>query len=131
MHKDRIMIRSLDHLVITTNNMEACIDFYTGLLGMRLQTLGDGRKAVVFGEQKFNLHDSSTLTDAYAARPTHGSLDFCLLADGPLDEVIATLKSRGVTIELGPVMRTGARFPIRSIYLRDPDGKLVEIAEPA
>ena len=125
------MIRSFDHLVITTRDMQACIAFYSGLLGMRLETFGEGRKALVFGEQKFNLHDSTTATDAYAARPTSGSLDFCLLADRPLDEVIAALKAKGAKIELGPVMRTGARFPIRSIYLRDPDGNLVEISERA
>src|SRR5580658_2614622 len=125
------MIRSLDHLVITTRDMQACIAFYSGLLGMRLETFGEGRKALVFGEQKFNLHDSTTATDAYAAKPTWGSLDFCLLADRPLDDVIATLKAKGAKIELGPVMRTGARFRIRSIYLRDPDGNLVEISEQA
>src|ERR1700691_3900804 len=125
------MISSLDHLVITTRDMQACIAFYTELLGMRLETFGDGRKAVVFGEQKFNLHDSTTATDAYAAKPTSGSLDFCLLADRPLDEVIVALKAKGARIELGTVMRTGACFPIRSIYLRDPDGNLVEISEPA
>jgi catechol 2,3-dioxygenase-like lactoylglutathione lyase family enzyme len=125
------MIGSLDHIVITTRDMKACIAFYVGLLGMRLETFGNGRMAVAFGEQKFNLHDSTTATDAYAARPTSGALDFCLLADQPLDDVIATLKAKGAKIELGPVMRTGARFPIRSIYLRDPDGNLVEISEPA
>lgn len=125
------MIRSFDHLVITTRDMKACIAFYCGLLGMRHETFGEGRQAVAFGEQKFNLHDSSTVTDAYAAKPTHGALDFCLLADRPLDEVIAALKAKGAKIELGPVTRTGARFRIRSIYLRDPDGNLVEISEPA
>jgi catechol 2,3-dioxygenase-like lactoylglutathione lyase family enzyme len=125
------MIKSLDHLVITTRDVQACIAFYCGLLGMRLDTFGDGRKALAFGEQKFNLHDASTATDAYAAKPTAGSLDFCLLADRPLDEVMATLRAKGAKIELGPVIRTGARFPIRSIYLRDPDGNLVEISEPA
>jgi catechol 2,3-dioxygenase-like lactoylglutathione lyase family enzyme len=125
------MIKSLDHIVITTRDMQACTAFYCGLLGMRLETFGNGRTALAFGEQKFNLHDATTATDAYAAKPTAGSLDFCLLADGPLDDVIAVLKAKGVQIELGPVMRTGARFPIRSIYLRDPDGNLVEISEPA
>jgi len=125
------MIAGLDHLVITTRRLDACIAFYAGVLGMRLETFGAGRKALRFGDQKFNLHDASTATDAYAAAPTPGSLDFCLLCDGPLDAVIATLQAKGVPIELGPVRRTGARFPIRSIYLRDPDGNLVEIAEPA
>ena len=125
------MIAGLDHLVITTRRLDACIAFYSGVLGMRLETFGEGRKALRFGDQKFNLHDASTATDAYAAMPTPGSLDFCLLADRPLDEVIAALKDKGVAIELGPVMRTGARFPIRSIYLRDPDGNLVEVSERA
>lgn len=125
------MIKSLDHIVITTRDMQASIAFYSGLLGMRLETFGNGRKALAFGEQKFNLHDASTATDAYAAKPTPGSLDFCLLADRPLDDVIAALKAKGASMELGPVMRTGARFAIRSIYLRDPDGNLVEISEPA
>ena len=125
------MIKSFDHLVITTRDAEACIAFYCGLLGMRLETFGNGRKALAFGEQKFNIHDASTATDAYAAKPTPGSLDFCLLADRPLDQVIADLKAKGANIELGPVMRTGARFPIRSIYLRDPDFNLVEISERA
>ncbi len=125
------MIRSIDHLVITTRDIKACIAFYVDVLGMRLETFGNGRMAVAFGEQKFNLHDANTATDAYAAKPTPGSLDFCLLTDRPLDDVIATLNHKGVKIELGPVMRTGARFPIRSIYLRDPDHNLVEISEQA
>lgn len=125
------MIKSLDHLVLTTHDMQACIAFYGGLLGMQLETFGEGRKALKFGEQKINLHDASTATDAYAAKPTPGALDFCLLAEGPLDDVIAHLKAKGAKIELGPVLRTGACFAIRSIYLRDPDGNLVEISEPA
>jgi catechol 2,3-dioxygenase-like lactoylglutathione lyase family enzyme len=125
------MIRSLDHLVITTSDLAACVAFYCGVLGMRLETFGEGRKALCFGEQKFNIHDTSTATDAYAAKPTPGSLDFCLLADQPLDDIIAELKAKNVKIELGPVKRTGARFPIRSIYLRDPDFNLVEISERA
>ena len=126
-----MLIESIDHVVLTVRDMSATIDFYTRVLGMRLETFGNGRKALAFGEQKFNLHDASTATDAYAAKPTPGSLDFCLLADRPLDDVIAALKAKGASMELGPVMRTGARFAIRSIYLRDPDGNLVEIAEPA
>jgi catechol 2,3-dioxygenase-like lactoylglutathione lyase family enzyme len=124
------MIKSIDHIVITTNDLNACVAFYSGLLGMRLETFGNGRKALAFGEQKFNIHDANTVTDSYAAKPTPGSLDFCLLADKPLDDIIAELKAKGAKIELGPVLRTGARFPIRSIYLRDPDFNLVEISEP-
>ena len=125
------MIKSLDHLVLTTRDAAKCIDFYTRGLGMKLETFGQGRKALRFGEQKINLHDQSTVTDAYAAHPTPGSLDLCFLADRPLDEVIAQLREAGIAIELGPVERTGARFALRSIYVRDPDQNLIEISERA
>ena len=125
------MIKSLDHLVLTTRNAGKCIDFYTNCLGMRLETFGNGRKALCFGEQKINLHDKSTVTDSYAAYPTPGSLDLCFLADRPLDEVIAQLREANIPIELGPVQRTGARFPLRSVYVRDPDQNLIEISEAA
>ena len=125
------MIKSLDHLVLTTRDAQACIDFYTRVLGMKLETFGEGRRALRFGEQKINLHDQSTVTDGYAAHPTPGSLDICFLADRPLDEVIAALQAADIAIELGPIQRTGARFPIRSVYVRDPDRNLIEISEPA
>lgn len=125
------MIKSLDHLVMTTRDAEKCIDFYTRVLGMKLETFGEGRTALRFGEQKLNIHDSGTRTDSYAAHPTPGSLDICFLADRPLDEVIAQLRAAGVAIELGPVKRTGARFALRSVYVRDPDQNLIEISEPA
>lgn len=125
------MIKSLDHLVLTTRDAEKCIDFYTRVLGMKLETFGEGRRALRFGEQKINLHDQSTVTDGYAAYPTPGSLDICFLADRPLDEVIAKLRAAEIPIELGPVQRTGARFALRSVYVRDPDRNLIEISEPA
>ena len=125
------MIKSLDHLVLTTPDAAKCIDFYTRVLGMRLESFGQGRKALRFGEQKINLHDQNTVTDGYAAHPTPGALDLCFLADRPLDEVIAHLQRAGIPIELGPVQRTGARFPLRSIYVRDPDQNLIEISEQA
>ena len=125
------MIKSLDHLVLTTRDTQKCIDFYARVLGMKLETFGQGRQALRFGEQKINIHDQGTQTDAYAAHPTPGSLDLCFLADRPLDEVIAQLRAAGVPIELGPVARTGARFAILSVYVRDPDQNLIEISEPA
>ncbi|MBE0625386.1 MAG: VOC family protein [Burkholderiales bacterium] len=125
------MIKSLDHLVLTTRDAQASIDFYTRVLGMKLETFGEGRKALRFGDQKINLHDQGTVTDGYAAYPTPGSLDICFLADRPLDEVIAQLRAAGIPIELGPIKRTGARFALRSVYVRDPDRNLIEIAEPA
>ena len=125
------MIKSLDHLVLTTRDAQACIDFYTRVLRMKLETFGEGRRALRFGEQKINLHDQGTVTDVYAAYPTPGSLDLCFLADRPLDEVIAQLHAEGIALELGPVRRTGARFALRSVYVRDPDKNLIEISEPA
>ena len=124
------MIKSLDHLVLTTSDVDKCIDFYTRGLGMKLERFGQGRLALRFGEQKINLHDKSTVTDIYAAHPAPGSLDVCFLADRALDEVIAHLREAGISIELGPVKRTGARFALRSIYVRDPDQNLIEISEP-
>ena len=124
------MIKSLDHLVLTTGDAAKCIDFYTRGLGMTLETFGQGRTALRFGEQKINLHDQSTVTDSYAAYPTPGSLDLCFLADRPLDEVMAQLAAANIPIELGPVQRTGAHFALRSVYVRDPDRNLIEISEP-
>jgi len=100
---------------------------------MRLEVFGQGRKALRFGDQKFNLQDGKSKVDimAVAKTPTPGSADLCLLAAVPLDEVIAQLKKQNVPVETGPVMRTGARFPIRSVYIRDPDGNLIEISERA
>ncbi len=128
-----MFIASIDHVVLTVADMDRTIEFYTRVLGMKLEIFGQGRKALRFGDQKFNLQDGKNKTDivAVAKTPTPGSVDLCLLAAVKLDEVIAQLKKQNVPIETGPVARTGARFPIRSVYIRDPDGNLIEISEPA
>ena len=125
------MIHRLDHLVLTTRDRERCVDFYTRVLGMRLVTFGEGRIAFRFGDQKINLHEAGRELEPKARHPTPGALDLCLLAEASLDEVAGRLRAAGVEIELGPVPRTGATGPIRSIYVRDPDGNLVEISEAA
>ncbi|WP_172330981.1 VOC family protein [Mangrovicoccus sp. HB161399] len=125
------MIRSLDHLVLTTADEAACIEFYTRVLGMALETFGAGRRAFRFGDQKINLHVKDREFDPKARIPQPGALDLCFLADCPLEEVMRRLGDAGAAIEEGPVMRTGATGPIRSVYLRDPDGNLIEISEPA
>jgi len=127
-----VIIKSIDHVVLTVADMQKTIDFYTRVLGMRLETFGEGRKALAFGDQKFNLQDGKSKVDimAVAKRPTPGSVDLCLLAATPLDQIIAELADKGVPIDTGPVRRTGARFAIRSVYIRDPDGNLIEISEP-
>lgn len=123
------MLQRLDHLVLTTTNEGACIAFYTDVLGLVLESFGTGRKALRFGEQKINIHAKGREFEPKAHLPVPGALDLCFLADRPLDEVIAILTDRGVTILDGPVARTGALGPLRSIYLRDPDLNLIEISE--
>lgn len=124
------MIDRLDHLVLTTGDLRACVDFYTRVLGMRLQTFGAGRNALHFGRQKINLHERGREFEPKAHRPLPGALDLCFLADRPLDEVMASINSCGWPILEGPVERTGAIGRIRSIYVRDPDLNLIEISEP-
>jgi len=125
------MIGSIDHVVLTTRDLHRCLDFYTRVLGMTIEHYGKGRIALRFGDHKFNVHPPGFDAGIKARVPTPGSLDLCFLADRPLDEVIAHLKRENVPIEEGPVNRTGARFTIRSVYVRDPDGNLIEISEKA
>ena len=123
------MIGHLDHLVLTTADEAACVHFYRDVLGMELQTFGEGRKAFVFGRQKINLHLRGKEFEPKAEHPTPGALDLCFIASVPLRQVQARLAEHGIAIECGPVQRTGARGPIRSVYVRDPDLNLIEISE--
>lgn len=130
------MISHLDHLVLTTAHEAACVRFYTEILGMRLESFIGGtppveRKAFMFGHQKINLHVKGSEFEPKAHTPVPGALDLCFLASMPLDAVIQRLQVLCVPIVEGPVMRTGATGKIRSIYLRDPDLNLIEIAELA
>ena len=125
------MIDHLDHLVLTTADEAACVRFYVEVMGMALETFGQGRKAFRFGNQKINLHVKGHEFEPKAQVPTPGSLDLCFIASVPLEDVIARLKDKGVPILEGPVMRTGATARIRSVYVRDPDLNLIEISEPA
>jgi catechol 2,3-dioxygenase-like lactoylglutathione lyase family enzyme len=124
-----VRIHALDHLVLTVTDVEATVAFYERL-GMRRQMFGDGRTALQFGAQKLNLHPAGGEIEPHARRPTPGSADLCFLVEGPLEDVVAELAAAGISIELGPVERAGARGPIRSVYVRDPDGNLVELSEP-
>lgn len=123
------MISHLDHLVLTTADEAACVHFYTAVLGMNLQTFGEGRKAFVFGQQKINLHLKGKEFEPKAEHPMPGALDLCFIADVPLQQVQVQLATHGIALECGPVQRTGACGPIRSVYVRDPDRNLVEISE--
>jgi catechol 2,3-dioxygenase-like lactoylglutathione lyase family enzyme len=122
------MIGSLDHLVLTVRDLDATVRFYVEGLGMELREFDEGRKALHFGSQKINLHLAGHEFEPKAVYPTPGSADLCFLTERPLDEISERLESLGYPIIEGPVPRTGATGPIRSIYTRDPDGNLVEIA---
>jgi catechol 2,3-dioxygenase-like lactoylglutathione lyase family enzyme len=125
-----MQIDHLDHLVLTVADLEATIDFYTRVLGMQAVTFGAGRKALAFGNQKINLHQAGREFEPKAERPTPGSADLCFIVVTPLAEVIAHLQAQQVAIVEGPVQRTGATGPIRSVYLRDPDQNLIELSNP-
>ena len=125
------MIDHLDHIVLTTARTAECIDFYTRVLGMKFERFGQGRMALKFGVQKINLHEKGREFEPKATVALPGTLDICFIASLPLDDVIARLAACNVPIIEGPVMKTGAQGPIRSVYVRDPDGNLVEISEPA
>ncbi|MEI9998278.1 MAG: VOC family protein [Verrucomicrobiota bacterium] len=118
----------LDHLVLTVADLERTVRFYVDVLGMEEVTFGEGRKALAFGRQKINLHQRGAEFEPKARVATPGSADLCFIAETPLAEVARTLRGHGVAIELGPVARTGARGAIESLYLRDPDGNLIEIS---
>jgi catechol 2,3-dioxygenase-like lactoylglutathione lyase family enzyme len=128
------MINHLDHLVLTTFNEAACVDFYTRVLGMSLESFVGGtppvsRKAFKFGDQKINMHVRGKEFDPKAHLPVPGALDLCFIANVPLDQVIAKLTHENWPIIEGPVIRTGATQKIRSVYVRDPDLNLIEISE--
>lgn len=123
-----MLIDHLDHLVLTVADIPRTCDFYQRVLGMSVVSFKGGRKALAFGQQKINLHQQGQEFEPKARRPTPGSADLCFIAATPLDEVVAELQALGVPIEEGPVERTGATGPIRSLYVRDPDDNLVEIS---
>ncbi len=121
-------IEGIDHLVLTVRDVEATCAFYTRVLGMRPIVFGQGRRALGFGRQKINLHEAGREFEPKAARPTPGSADVCFVTTERPARVVEHLRACGVPIVEGPVTRTGALGPIESVYLRDPDGNLVEIA---
>lgn len=121
-------IDRIDHVVMTVRDLAATCDFYTRALGMRVVTFAGGRKALAFGRQKINLHLAGREFEPKAAHPTPGSVDLCLIATGALDDVEKHLRACGVAIIEGPVAKTGAMGPIRSVYFRDPDANLIEVS---
>jgi len=122
------MIQRLDHLVLTVRDVDATVAFYTDLLGMEAITFGNGRRALRFGRQKINLLEASREVEPKAERPVPGSADLCFITAVPIETVLERIRAADVPVVEGPVERTGANGPIRSVYLRDPDGNLLEVA---
>lgn len=122
------MISHLDHLVITTRNLAACIDFYTRVLGMEAISFGGGRTALKFGQQKINLHEYGKEFEPKAHTPLPGSQDLCFIINTSLAACQAQLKQHGIPLLQGPVARTGACGAIESVYIRDPDLNLIELS---
>lgn len=118
----------LDHLVLTVQNIETTCQFYSTVLGMEVISFGNGRKALKFGQQKLNLHEAGKEFEPKALYPMPGSADLCFITATPLEQVIKHLHACNVSIESGIVQRTGAIGAITSIYIRDPDGNLLEIS---
>ncbi|MFN8487528.1 MAG: VOC family protein [Caldilineaceae bacterium] len=121
-------ITRLDHLVLTVKNIDATVKFYTELLGMRHVIFEQNRNALQFGLQKINLHQVGKEFEPKAQHPTAGSADLCFLTSTPLEEVVRQVRAYGIEIEEGPVKRAGALGELLSVYLRDPDLNLIEIA---
>jgi catechol 2,3-dioxygenase-like lactoylglutathione lyase family enzyme len=125
---EKMMILGLDHFVLTVNNIEKTVDFYTRVLGMQQVIFGTGRKALQFGSQKINLHEAGREFEPKAKHPIPGSADLCFIVEQELLDIIEHLKQHNIAVEDGIVSRTGAMGPIESIYLRDPDGNLIELS---
>lgn len=121
-------ISHMDHLVLTVKSIQDTVDFYTRVMGMEEIQFGSGRKALAFGQQKLNLHQVGKEFEPKAKHPTPGAIDICLITKSPLADVQKHIESCNVTIEEGPIQRTGAVGPIMSIYFRDPDFNLIEVS---
>ena len=124
-------VERLDHFVLTVRDLDATVRFYERVLGMRQETFGAGRRALHFGQSKINLHAAAAPIAPHAAHPVPGSADLCFVVATPIPGVVEHLRACKVTIEAGPVARTGALGPIDSVYFRDPDGNLIELSNYA
>lgn len=118
----------LDHLVLTVNDIATSVSFYQRVLNMQKVSFGQNRTALTFGQQKINLHEKGKEFEPKAYRPTTGSADLCFISATPMEKIVDHLHSCNITILEGPILRTGATGPILSVYIRDPDQNLIEIA---
>jgi len=123
-----MQVERLDHLVLTVKDIAATSDFYQTVLGMKTAMFAENRKALVFNAGKINLHEAGNEFRPKALQPTPGSADLCFITKTPVSAVVEKLRSLSIPIIEGPVKKTGAFGPLLSIYLRDPDGNLIEIS---
>jgi catechol 2,3-dioxygenase-like lactoylglutathione lyase family enzyme len=123
-----VNLTGIDHLVLTVEDVEAACAFYADVLGAEAVTFGGGRTALRFGEGRINLHPAGEEFEPKAARPTPGAGDFCVTTDAGIETVVGNLRDAGVDVVEGPVERAGAVGRMTSVYLRDPDDNLVEVA---
>ena len=128
-----LAIDRFDHIVLNVADVEASAAWYARVLGMEREEFASRtgpRVAMKFGRQKINLRPMGEDTVAWftGVNPAPGSDDLCFVTAQPIDEVIAHFKAQGVQPEVGPVERTGALGPMTSVYCRDPDGNLIEVA---
>ncbi|HFW4799328.1 TPA: VOC family protein [Salmonella enterica subsp. diarizonae serovar 60-67:z35:-] len=124
-----MIIDRIDHLVLTVSDISTTIRFYEEVLGFSAVTFKQNRKALIFGAQKINLHQQEMELEPKASRPTPGSADLCFITSTPINNVVSEILQAGIPIVEGPVERTGATGEIMSIYIRDPDGNLIEISQ--
>jgi catechol 2,3-dioxygenase-like lactoylglutathione lyase family enzyme len=122
------MIDHIDHIVLTTRDLDGCVRFYTEILGMKLEKFSEKRLALKFGNQKINLHEWGKEFEPRAHVAAPGTLDLCFIASVPLDKVMQRFGEKKIPILEGPVKKTGAMGPMMSVYVRDPDLNLVEIS---
>jgi catechol 2,3-dioxygenase-like lactoylglutathione lyase family enzyme len=126
-----MQIERIDHLVLTVRDIKVTCEFYARALGLHVVTFDNKRKALQFGQQKINLHQAGKEFEPKSALPTPGSADVCFITRVPLGQVIEHLRAQNVSVIEGPVGRTGALGAMESVYLRDPDGNMIEISNYA
>lgn len=123
-----LQINTLDHLVLTVANINRTCQFYKNNLGFEIIAFEENLKALSFGQQKINLHEAGKEIEPKALYPTPGSADLCFISAFSIDQVIEKLAVKGIAVEMGPVNQSGARGSMLSVYIRDPDNNLIEIA---
>ena len=127
-------LEKIDHVVITVKDLNKTINFYTNILGMKLEKFSSSLKnnqiryAVSFGSQKINIHEEKKPLKPNALNPSSGSMDICFISQNKINDWMHHLEKKGINVEIGPEQKTGALGPILSIYIRDPDFNLIEIS---